>query len=63
MQNFRLNVYAVYLFHRHYDVLLGPVFQEVKGLIICLCTRSEENLFACKISSLVLLQLLSYASS
>ena len=43
------------------------VLQEIKGLtkelyfiilsrkIICLCTRLEENLFACKISSLVLL--------
>ena len=29
----------------------------VKGKIICLCTRSEENLFARKISSLVLLRL------
>ena len=41
-------------------------FQEVKGLtekIIYLCTRSEENLFVCQISSLVLLRLLSYASS
>ena len=46
----------------HYNVL-SSVFQEVKGKIMCLCTRSEDNLFACKISSLVLLQLLSYTSS
>ena len=32
----------------------------VNGKIICLCTRLEENLLSCKISSLVLLRLLSY---
>ena len=70
MQNFRLNVYTVYLFwHRyglHYNVLSGISFsrsKRVNGKIICLCTRSEENLFVRKISSLVLLRLLSYASS
>ena len=73
MQNFRLNVYTVYLFcHRyslHYNVLSGLVIirfsrsKRVNGKIICLCTRSEENLFSCKISSVVLLRLLSYASS
>ena len=64
MQKFRLNVYTVYLFwHRyslHYNVLSGLIIisfsrsKRVNGKIICLCTRSEENLFSCKISSLVL---------
>ena len=61
IQNFRLNVYTVYLFwHRyslHYNVLSRLIIisfsrsKEVNGKIICLCTSSDENLFTCKISS------------
>ena len=51
MHNFRFNVY----FHN--------TGEGVGKNIICLCTISKENLFTCKISSLVLLRLLSYASS
>ena len=53
----------------HYNVLSGLInisfsrSKRVNPKIICLCTRSEENLFARKISSVVLLRLLSYASS
>ena len=53
MQNFRLNVYTVYLFwHRyslHYNVLSGPIIisfsrsKGVNGKIICLCTRPEQK--------------------
>ena len=58
MQNFRLNVYTVYLFwHRyslHYNVLSRLSFSRSKGVngkIICLCTNSDKNLFICKMSS------------
>ena len=73
MQNFRLNVYTVYLFwHRyrlHYNVLSGQIIisfsrsKGVNGKIICLCTSLDENLFTCKMSGPKLLRLLSYASS
>ena len=61
MQNFKLNVYTVYLFlHRyslHYNVSSGMSFHE-KCYAYAL-----ENLFICKISGPKLLRLLSYASS
>ena len=67
MQNFRLNVYTVYLFLTCIIMYCQDCSfsrsKRVNGKIICLCTRSEENLFSCKIPSLVLLRLLSYASS
>ena len=64
MQNFRLNVYMVYLFwHRYSQCIVRTDNHLVNGKIICLCTSSDENLFTCKISGPKLLQLLSYASS
>ena len=67
MDNSRFNVYmhGLPVLTFHYNVLSGLIIirsKRVNGKIICLCTRSEETIHM-QISSLVLLWLLSYASS
>ena len=68
MQNFRLIVHIVYLFLHgcglHYNVLSGlSVKQEIKGLMTNYVTMHYPERKPVYLSSLVLLRLVSFASS
>ena len=52
----RFTCFDIGIYSLHYNVLSGLIIisfsrsKRVNRKIICLCTRSEENLFSCKIS-------------